>query len=56
MKSRWQGSDFSEDDIWQGGSASPEDDVCLIAESADIRWQSRTCFGNALETTRSTSD
>jgi hypothetical protein len=56
MKSRWQGSDFSEDDIWQGGSASPEDDVCLIAESADIRRQSRICFGNALETTRSTSD
>jgi len=32
---------FSEDDSWQGGSASPEDDVCLIAEGADISRQSR---------------
>jgi len=47
---------ISEDAIWQGGSASPEDDVCLIAEGADIRWQSRICFGNAFETPRSTSD
>jgi hypothetical protein len=37
MKIRWSGIDFSEDDIWQGGSASPEDDVCLIAE--DARYQ-----------------
>jgi hypothetical protein len=38
----------------EGGSASPEDDVWLIAEGADIRLQSRIYFGNALKTTRST--
>jgi hypothetical protein len=41
------GIDFSEDDIWQGGSASPEDDVCLIADGADIRWQSRPAAAGA---------
>jgi len=54
MKIRWSGIDFSEDDIWQGGSASPEDDVWLIAEGADIGRQSRIYVGNALKTTRST--
>jgi hypothetical protein len=40
--------------FWQGGSASPEDDVWLIAKGADIGRQSRIYFGSALKTTRST--
>ena len=39
----------------QGGSASPEDDVWLIAAGADIRQPSCKALSNALWTTRSTS-
>ena len=63
MKIRLSGSTSLKTILCQGGSASPEDDVWLIAEGADIRWQiSQRVEDNtfhlglthALRTTRST--